>query len=84
MWTIEIPKAMYAIVLLEQFIFFKFHFFSPKKRTNTSIYNTRNSENHYIPKCRFQLFKSSFIPTVANEWNILSVDTRQSESICIF
>ena len=84
MWTIEIPKAMYAIVLLQQFIFFNFIFFSPKKPTNTLIYNTRNSENYCIPKCRFQLYKSSFIPTVANEWNILSVDTRQSESIRIF
>ena len=56
----------------------------PKKRTNTSIYNTRNSENYSFPKCRLQLFKCSFIPTVVNEWNALSVDTHQSDSIRIF
>ena len=55
----------------------------PKKRTNTSIYNIRNSENYSIPKC-FQLYKWSFIPSVVNEWNALSVDTRQSDSIRIF
>ena len=56
----------------------------PKKRTNISIYNTRNSENYSIPKCRLQLYKCSFIPTVVNEWNALSVETRQSDSIRIF
>ena len=56
----------------------------PKKRTNTSIYNTRNSENYSIPKCRLQLYNCSFIPTVVNEWNALSVDTGQSDSIRIF
>ena len=56
----------------------------PIKRTNTLIFNTRNSENYSIPKCRLQLYKCSFIPTVVNEWNALSVDTRQSDSIRIF
>ena len=56
----------------------------PKKRTNASIYNTRNSEDYSIPKCRLQLYKCSFIPTFVNEWNALSVDTRQSDSIRIF
>ena len=43
-----------------------------------------NSENYSIPKCKLQLFKCSFIPTVVNEWKALSVDTRQSDSIRIF
>ena len=45
-------KAMYKIDrnLLPDYITNIF----PKKRTNTSIYNTRNSENYRIPKCRLQ------------------------------
>ena len=56
----------------------------PEKRINTLMYNTRNSENYCIPKCRLQLYKSSFIPTVVNEWNTLTLDTRKSDSIRIY
>ena len=41
-----------------------------------------------IPEIRkitgLQLYKWSFFPSVVNEWNALSVDTRQSDSIRIF
>ena len=76
---------MYAIVLLEQFIFVLFHFFLQR---NVPIHRFTIPEIRkitvFLNVDSMQLFKSSYIPTVANEWNILSVDTRQSESIRIF
>lgn len=56
----------------------------PNKRVNASNYFTRNAQNYSIPKCRLQLYKSSFVPTVVNEWNALSKDVRESDSIRIF
>lgn len=41
-------------------------------------------EMHKIIVCRLQLYKSSFVPTVVNEWNALSKDVRESDSIRIF
>lgn len=36
----------------------------PNTRVNASNYFTRNAQNYSIPKCRLQLYKSSFAPTV--------------------
>ena len=56
----------------------------PEKRSVISNYSTRNTLNYCLPKCRLQLYKSSFIPTVVSEWNALPLDVRQSDSIRIF
>ena len=34
-----------------------------KKRTKTSFYNIKNSENYSFPKCRLQLYKCAFYST---------------------
>ena len=43
----------------------------PDKRGKASSYTTRNSQNYSLPKCRLQLYKTSLVPTVIGEWNIL-------------
>lgn len=58
----------------------------PNKRATVSnyMYTTRNAQNYSIPKCRLDLYKSSFVPTVVDEWNALSTDVRESDSVRIF
>lgn len=56
----------------------------PNMRCNTSIYSTRNSQNYDIPKCRLQTYKSTFIPTVVNEWNSIPLETRNLQSMSKF
>lgn len=55
----------------------------PNKYVNASNHFTRNSQNHSILKGRLQLHKSSFVPIVGNEWNELSTDVHESNSIFI-
>ena len=50
----------------------------------TSSYNTRNTLNYNVPKCKLQTYKNSFVPTVINEWNSLPTDIKTSESIGSF
>lgn len=54
------------------------------KRCNASAYHTRNSQDYNVPVCRLQIYKSSFVPTVVNEWNSLPLDTRDSSSLSLF
>lgn len=56
----------------------------PDMRYNASAYYTRNSQNYNIPVCRLQIYKSSFVPTVVNEWNSLPLDIRDSSSLSLF
>ena len=49
-----------------------------------SSYNTRNTLNYSVPKCKLQLYKHSFVPTVINEWNSLPENIKTSESIVTF
>ena len=52
----------------------------PDKRGNASSYTTRNSQNYSLPKCRLQLYKTSFVPTVIGEWNTLPQEIRDAPS----
>ena len=56
----------------------------PDMRCNASAYTTRNSQNYSIPVCKLQTYKSSFVPTVINEWNSLPLNTRLSSSLSVF
>lgn len=55
----------------------------PNKRATVSNYTTRNAQNYSIPKCRLELYKSSFVPTVVDKWNTLSTDVRETDSVRI-
>jgi hypothetical protein len=52
--------------------------------SNTSSYNTRNIINYNVPKCKLQIYKNSYVPTVINEWNSLPVEIKTSESVLSF
>ena len=56
----------------------------PSIRSHTSNYVTRNSQDYSIPKCRLQIYENSFVPTAIQEWNALTVETRQSETLSKF
>lgn len=56
----------------------------PNKRATVSNYTTRNAQNYSIPKCRLELYKSSFVLTVVDKWNTLSTDVRETDSVRIF
>ncbi|XP_055995247.1 uncharacterized protein LOC125672352 isoform X1 [Ostrea edulis] len=56
----------------------------PYKHENISLYNTRNNDKFYIPKCRLELFKKSFVPDSVKQWNLLNVETREAISINSF
>ena len=56
----------------------------PKTRGIESTYNTRNTEDYSIPKCRLETFKKSFVPSAINTWNSLSKDVRDTTSISKF
>lgn len=49
-------------------------------RCNASAYYTRNSQNYSIPVCRLQIYKSSFVSSLVNEWNFLPSDARDLSS----
>jgi hypothetical protein len=49
-----------------------------------SSYNTRNTLNYSVPKCKLQIYKHSFVPTVINELNFLPENIKTSESVGIF
>ena len=48
----------------------------PDKRGNASSYQTRNSQNYSLSKCRLQLYK-----TVIGEWNTLPQEIRDTPSL---
>lgn len=39
---------------------------------------------HSIPTCRLEVYTSSFVSTVVKEWNALSTDVCESDSVRIF
>ena len=39
----------------------------PSTRGSLSRYNTRNTSDFSIPKCRLQVFKKYFVPDVINQ-----------------
>jgi hypothetical protein len=53
----------------------------PSKRGAISNYNTRNSEDYTIPKCRLEVFNKTFIPDTVRKWNSLSSELTGSTSI---
>ena len=52
----------------------------PDKCGNASSYTTRNSQNYFLPKCRLQLYKTSFVPTVIGKWNTLPKEIKDVPS----
>ena len=56
----------------------------PDKRGKASSYTTKNSQNYSLPKCRLQLYKTSFVPTVISEWNTLPQEIRDAPSLKTF
>ena len=50
----------------------------PNIRSKESIYVTNQSQNHNIPKCRLNIYKSSFDPKTIHEWNVIPSEIRQS------
>ena len=53
----------------------------PNRQTS---YNTKRNNLYYIYRANTNYFKNSFFPYSANEWNKLSSDIRNSNSILIF
>ena len=56
----------------------------PSIRSHESNYVTRQSQNYSIPKCRLNIYKSSFVPLAIDEWNSVPMEIRQSSSINSF
>ena len=56
----------------------------PDKHENKSRYNTRNKHNYFIPRCRLELFKKSFVPDSIRLWNLLKAEAREAISINSF
>ena len=56
----------------------------PDKRSNASRYTTKNSQKYSLPKCRLQLYKTFFVPTVIGEWNTLPQEIRDAPSFKTF
>ena len=52
--------------------------------SKTSSYNTRNTFNYNVSKCKLQIYKNSYVPTVINEWNSLPAEIKIGESIGSF
>ena len=44
------------------------------------MYNSRNEEMYVVPKCRFDIFKKSFIPDDICKWNALPNDVHVIKS----
>lgn len=57
---------------------------TPVIRNVTSNYNTRNSSNYSLPRCRLEVFNKSFFPDTICKWNSLSTNTREATSLSIF
>ena len=56
----------------------------PQLNSNISNYNLRNANNVYNIACRTNLYKNSFLPSVVDEWNLLSQEIRNLESVSNF
>ena len=56
----------------------------PDKHENVSSYNTRNKNKYFIPRCRLELFKKSFVPDSIRLWNLLKEEAREAISIKSF
>jgi hypothetical protein len=56
----------------------------PSIRSHGSNYITRQSQKYGIPKCRLNIYKSSFVPVAIDECNSLPLELRQSTSLNSF
>ena len=56
----------------------------PSIRSQESNYATRQSQNYSIPKCRLNIYKSSFVPLAIGQWNSVPIELRQSISLKTF
>lgn len=52
----------------------------PDKRCTMSNYTMRNSQDYYLPK----VHKSSLVPTVMREWNLLPLNITELDSLKTF
>ena len=52
--------------------------------TNRPVYNLRNTQNFQSIACRTNLYKNSYLPATTNEWNNLSQNIRNAESLSCF
>lgn len=57
---------------------------TPGIRNVTSNYNTRNSSNYSLPRCRLEAFNKSFFPDTIRKWNSLNNNTKEATSLNIF
>ena len=57
---------------------------TPAIRNTISHYNTRNSSNYSLPRCRLQVFSKSFFPDTIRKWNALSLHVREAPSLPVF
>ena len=56
----------------------------PNIRSKKSIYVTKQSQNHNIPKSRLNIYKSSFVPKAIDEWDVTPSEIRQSFTLGSF
>ena len=54
------------------------------KRSDAHHYNTRKRDNLNLPPCRTITAERSFYYRAVGAWNSLTVDTRNSPSLCTF
>lgn len=56
----------------------------PRTRSHYSTYTTRQSQNYSIPKCRLNIYKSSFVPTAIHLWNGIPLEIRNLPTLKSF
>lgn len=56
----------------------------PSTRSQDSSYTTRQSQNYSIPKCRLNIYKSSFVPTAIHLWNGIPLEIRNLPTLKSF
>lgn len=56
----------------------------PSTRSHDSTYTTRQSQNYSIPKCRLNIYKSSFVPTAIHLWNGIPLEIRNLPTLKSF
>ena len=58
--------------------------FNLSMRFNTDTYNLRRNNSLLVPFIRKEIFSKSFFPKTIREWNNLSLDLKEADSINIF
>ena len=54
---------------------------TPAIRNTISHYNTRNSSNYSLPRCRLEVFNKSYFPDTIRKWNALSLHVKEAPSL---